>query len=92
MQGPGLGEAFYSPGMLGTAVQSRPVSQAILDREIDAIAGVVGEDGPLQREEIARRVGARRWGPGRFRNALYEAESEGRIRRISRTIYGPIDR
>jgi MFS family permease len=87
--GPGMGEAFYSPGMLGTAVHSRPVSQAILDREIDAIAAAVEENGPLQREEIARRVGARRWGPGRFRNALAEAESEGRIRRISRTIYGP---
>jgi len=87
--GPGLGEAFYSPGMLGTAVHSRPVSQAILDREIDAIAAVVDQDGPLQREEIARRVGARRWGPGRFRNALSEAEVEGRIRRISRSIYGP---
>ena len=88
--GPGAGEAFYSPGMLGTAVHSRPVSQAILDREIDAIADVVDADGPLQREEIARRVGARRWGPGRFRNALYEAEAEGRIRRVSRTIYGPV--
>ena len=89
--GPGMGEAFYSPGMLGTSVHSRPVSQAILDREIDAIAAVVEDGGPLQREEIARRVGARRWGPGRFRNALTEAESEGRVRRISRTIYGPND-
>jgi hypothetical protein len=68
------------------------VPQTILDREIDAIAAVVEEDGPLQREEIARRIGARRWGPGRFRNALAEAEVEGRIRRISRTIYGPSDR
>jgi MFS family permease len=90
--GPGMGEAFYSPGMLGTAVHSRPVPQTVLDREIDAIAAVVEEDGPLPREEIARRIGARRWGPGRFRNALAEAEVEGRIRRISRTIYGPPDR
>ncbi|HEY2777210.1 MAG TPA: MFS transporter [Gaiellaceae bacterium] len=87
--GPGLGETFYSPGMLGTAVRSRPVSQAILDREIDAIAAAIQDGGPLQREEIARRVGARRWGPGRFRNALSEAEAEGHIRRISRTAYGP---
>jgi hypothetical protein len=87
--GPARGEAFYSPGMLGTAVHSRPVSQELLDREIDSIAAVVGEHGPMQREEIAQRVGARRWGPGRFRNALYEAESEGRIRRLSRTTYGP---
>jgi MFS family permease len=90
--GPGMGEAFYSPGMLGTAVHSRPVPQTVLDREIDAIAAVVEEDGPLPREEIARRIGARRWGPGRFRNALAEAEVEGRIRRISRAIYGPPDR
>jgi len=90
--GPGMGEAFYSPGMLGTAVHSRPVPQTVLDREIDAIAAVVEEDGPLPRDEIARRIGARRWGPGRFRNALAEAEVEGRIRRISRTIYGPSDR
>jgi MFS family permease len=87
--GPGMGEAFYSPGMLGTAVRSRPVSQALLDREIDAIAETVEKDGPLQREDIARRVGARRWGPGRFRNALHEAEVEGRVRRISRSTYGP---
>ena len=90
--GPGMGEAFYSPGMLGTAVHSRPVSQAILDREIDAIAAIVDRDGPLQREDIARRIGAQQWGPGRFRNALFEAEAEGRIRRISRTLYGPIER
>jgi MFS family permease len=87
--GPGAGEAFYSPGMLGTAVRSRPVSQEILDRALDAIAEIVERDGPLQREEIAKRAGARRWGPGRFRNALSEAEAEGRIRRISRTVYGP---
>jgi MFS family permease len=87
--GPGAGESFYSPGMLGTSVRSRPVSPALLDREIDAIAAVLEQDGPLQREEVARRVGARNWGPGRFRNALYEAEAEGRIRRLSRTIYGP---
>ncbi len=90
--GPGMGETFYSPGMLGTAVRTRPVSQATLDREIDAIAAAVEEQGPLQRDEIARRIGARRWGPGRFRNALQEAESEGRIRRVARTIYGPPDR
>jgi hypothetical protein len=75
--------------MLVTAVRSRPVSQENLDREIDAIAEIVERDGPLQREEIAKRAGARRWGPGRFRNALSEAEAEGRIRRISRTVYGP---
>jgi MFS family permease len=87
--GPGAGEAFYSPGMLGTSFHSRQVSQALLDREIDAIADAFGDDGTLSRDELAARVGARRWGPGRFRYALREAESEGRIRRVSRTTYAP---
>jgi MFS family permease len=87
--GPGTGETFYSPGMLGTAMHTRHASQDLLDREIDSIAAVIEEHGPLVRDEIARLVNARRWGPGRFRNALYEAEVEGRIRRLSRTIYGP---
>ena len=85
--GPGAGETFYSPGMLGTSFHSRQASQALLDREIDAIADAFGDEGSLSRDELARRVGARRWGPGRFRVALAEAESEGRIRRISRTTY-----
>ena len=89
--GPGAGETFYSPGMLGTSVHSRQASQALLDREIDAIADAFGDDKSLSRDELARRVGARRWGPGRFRYALAEAESEGRIRRISRTTYSVAD-
>jgi hypothetical protein len=88
--GPGPGDRYYSPGMLGTSLRSRQASQGILDREIDAIARVLEEeDGPLRREEIARRVGARRWGPGRFRDALDAASLEDRIRRLSRTTYAP---
>jgi MFS family permease len=87
--GPGSGQTFYSPGMIGTAGQTRPVSQTRLDREVDEIAGVLEENGALRREELARRVAAGRWGPGRFGSALAEALSEGRIRRLSRTTYGP---
>ncbi|HET7044330.1 MAG TPA: MFS transporter, partial [Gaiellaceae bacterium] len=87
--GPGSGQTFYSPGMIGTAGQSRRPSQTRLDREIDEIAGVLEENGALRRDELAQRVGARRWGPGRFGNALAEAQHEGRIRRLSRTTYGP---
>jgi MFS family permease len=86
--GPGPGHTFYSPGMVGTAGATRSAHPTQLDGEIDAIAGAVAE-GPVRREELARRVGARRWGPGRFQNALVEAESEGRIRRLSRSLYGP---
>jgi len=85
--GPGPGETFYSPGMLGTSFHSRQASQSLLDREIDAIADAFDGDGALGRDELARRVGARHWGPGRFRHALAEAESEGRICRRSRTTY-----
>jgi MFS family permease len=87
--GPGPGETFYSPGMLGTAVHSRSAHPSLLDREIDTIAAAVEEAGPLSREELVRRVGARRWGPGRFRNALGAALDEGRVRRVGRTRYGP---
>jgi MFS family permease len=89
--GPGAGEAFYSPGMLGTAVHSRSAHPSLLDREIDSIAAALEEAGPLSREELSRRVGARRWGPGRFQNALVSALDEGRIRRVGRTRYAPPD-
>ncbi|HEY7206629.1 MAG TPA: MFS transporter [Gaiellaceae bacterium] len=87
--GPGPGDTFYSPGMLGTSLRSRTASPGVLDREIDAIVRELDESGPLRREELARRVGARRWGPGRFRSALSEAIVEGRVRRSSRSSYAP---
>jgi MFS family permease len=87
--GPGPGEVFYSPGMIGTAVHSRSASPAVLDREIDSIAAALEEHGPMSRDRLAALVGARRWGPGRFRNALEEAIAEGRAVRVSRTTYGP---
>jgi MFS family permease len=87
--GPGPGESFYSPGMLGTSLRSRQAPQGVLDREIDAIVGVLDESGPLRRDELARRVNARRWGPGRFAYALNEAVAEGRVRRTSRATYAP---
>jgi MFS family permease len=90
--GPGPGETFYSPGMLGTSLRTRTPSPSVLDREIDTIAAAVEEAGPLSREEIARRVGARRWGPGRFGNALLSALDEGRIQRVGRGRYGPPER
>jgi MFS family permease len=82
--GPGPGEAFYSPGMLGTAVHTRQASPSVLDREIDRIAEVLEQSGPLSRDELGLLVGARRWGPGRFHNALQAALDEGRIERHGR--------
>jgi MFS family permease len=89
--GPGTGERYYSPGMVGTALRSRQASPAALDREIDAVVHVLEDERrPLRRGELARRVGARGWGPGRFRNALAAASVEGRIRRLGRTTYAAV--
>ena len=49
--------------------------------EVEAIGRAVDEGGPISRDELSRLVGARRWGPGRFRRALDEALAAGRIRR-----------
>jgi hypothetical protein len=86
--GPGAGESYYSPGMLGTAGATRRAHPRVLDREVEAIAEAVS-DGVKRREEIARRVNARRWGPGRFASALAEAVAEGRVRRVGRGSFGP---
>jgi hypothetical protein len=64
---------------------------ADLDREIETIARALDEHGATERGELARLVGARYWGPGRFRAALREAVAEGRARRVSRSSFGPPD-
>jgi MFS family permease len=87
--GPGGGEGFYSPGMIGTAGATRRSSPRVLDRELEAIARALEEGGPMRREELARRVGARRWGPGRFSAALAEALADGQAQRVGRGRYGP---
>jgi MFS family permease len=90
--GPGDGGGFYSPGMLGTSFRSRESSQTTLDREVDLIANAVEANGPTDRRELARLVGARHWGPGRFQGALGEAVAEGRISRRGRSTYEPANR
>jgi MFS family permease len=89
--GPGPGDTFYSPGMIGTAGATRRAHPSLHDREVDAIAAALDE-GPLRLPDLARRVGARRWGPGRFRSAVETAVAEGRARRVGRGTYGPPDR
>ncbi len=86
--GPGTGSSFYSPGMLGTAFSSRPrEAEEALDREIEAIASALEDKWELSRTDLAGLTGARYWGPGRFSEAIHEAEAEGRIRRVSRSTY-----
>ena len=82
---PGRGAASYSP-FFPPPVESRP---DWLDREVEMIERALADHGELARDELARRVGARYWGPGRFRGALREAVAEGAARRVHRNSYRP---
>ena len=84
--GPGRTASFF-----GTGVPS-PVPEEALDNEIEAIERALAENGPMDRDELARLVGARYWGPGVFAEALRQAVVEDGARRVSRTMYGPADR
>ncbi|MFD0899323.1 MFS transporter [Actinomadura sediminis] len=86
---PGPGETFYSPGMLGTASRWSSDGETALDREVTAIARALGEHGPMDRRRLAELVGARYWGPGRFRAALREAVHEGLARPQPRNRFAP---
>jgi MFS family permease len=89
---PGVGSAFYSPGMLGTAGTSSryaAMGEEDLDREIESLERALGESGSTDQAELERAVQGERWGPGRFDGALREAVEEGRARRVSRRRYAP---
>jgi MFS family permease len=84
----------FRPGPSRRAVPAWMVSSPFddtedLDREIAAISQALDEHGATERRELARLVGARYWGPGRFRAALREAVDEGQARRLSRSTFGP---
>jgi MFS family permease len=75
--GPGSGS--YSP-FLPPPYESR--SEEWLDHEIGIIDRALQEQGEATREELAERIGARYWGPGRYRAALRGAVSDGVARRL----------
>jgi hypothetical protein len=83
---PGPGSAIYAPRM---SMSSPADAEGDLDREIEVIARALDEHGATERRELARLVGARYWGPGRFRTALREAVDEGSARRVSRSTFAP---
>jgi MFS family permease len=88
---PGLGSSFYSPGMMGTSgTPSRLAAVAAqdLDREIETIARALAQHGTSEVGELEQLVGARHWGPGRFRVALRMALEEDRIVRQADGDYG----
>ncbi len=76
----GPGTVRTSPGMWA----STPVAAMPFEHEVDAIVRVLRENGPTDRAALAQLVGARRWGPGRFRGALVDALAKRRVRRVGR--------
>jgi MFS family permease len=86
---PGPSDTFYSPRMVSTTGRATAASDVQLDREIQAVVTDLATHGPTPRRELAHRLRAREWGPGRFSTALREAERESRLRRMSRSVYGP---
>jgi MFS family permease len=88
--GPGYGGTYHSPGMLGTAGatgRQRNAGERALDRELELLEHTLAEHRELRRDELARRLDARRWGPGRYRAALRTAIREGRVERGPARIY-----
>jgi MFS family permease len=81
----GPGRTGWSPGMPVSA----PTAEDEFQREVSAIEQALTERGPTERRELARLVGARLWGPGRFSAALHKAVESGRARRVSRNRFGP---
>jgi MFS family permease len=75
----------YSHGMPVSA----PIEPVELSREIGRIEAALDEHGPMDRAQIARAVGARFWGPGRFPAALREAVRSGHAERLGRSRFGP---
>jgi hypothetical protein len=84
----GPGSASYSP-FFGQPVMHR---EEWTDVEVDRIAREVGRSGEIDARELARRLQASRWGPGRYRAALREAIAEGAITRTGRTRVAPVGR
>ncbi len=83
---PGPGRIYAGRGMPASA----PFEEVGLDREVEIIERALQDRGTASRRELARRVGARYWGPGRFRAALREAVAEGRTKPLARDQYAPV--
>jgi MFS family permease len=90
--GPGNGSAFHSPGMLGTAGRATgyaAASEREREREVDVLEHALQEHGTTDRDDLEDLVGARDWGPRRFRRATDAAVEEGRAERRERDAFGP---
>ncbi len=78
----------YAPKPVSSAYpRQHPLVEPNRQSEVDAIAAAVA-DGPVDRQTLRERVGAARWGPGRFGAALRVALARGAVRRTGQR-FGP---
>jgi MFS family permease len=80
------------PGPLSSARAmgvSGPHPRVPLSAEVAIIETALREQGSANRRELSRRVGGRYWGPGRFSEALREAVSQGRAKRLPKGEFAP---
>ncbi len=84
---PGVGQSMYAPRMSTSAPAVG--MEEVLDDEIATLEAAVRDLGTVDTARLRRTTGADGWGPGRFRNALRQAEAEGRVVRTSRGHVGP---
>jgi hypothetical protein len=68
---------------------STPIPKVPLVREVERIERALAEHGTTDRAQLARLVGARSWGPGRYPAALREAVASGRATRVGRSSFAP---
>jgi MFS family permease len=87
---PELGTA--TAGSRGMPLWAPLPATADREREIEMIERALAERGSANRRELARRVGGRHWGPGRFRGALRDAVLEERVQQLQRDQYAPVKR
>jgi MFS family permease len=84
----GPGPISSSPGMYVSA----PIGKVPLAPEVERIERALAEHGTTDRAQLARLVGARSWGPGRYAAALREAVASGRATRVGRSSFAPVSR
>ena len=78
---PGTGPSHVCPWMSASAPAGG--LEDVLDREIETIVTAVNDRGPIEISHLQRTIGAKTWGPGRFRHALRQAISENGVVRLS---------
>jgi MFS family permease len=80
--GPSAAGLSYSP----VQQSSSRVPDEDIDDEVAALERAVRDAGPagVDRRTLGERVECRRWGPGRYRRALAEAQERGAIRKSAR--------